>query len=385
MQLSLQNFTSLVQNAAAAAQGACAQILDFTVGSVVRVILEANASIALWLQWLILLVLQTTRAATSNGKDLDTWVADYSLTRIQPNASTGPVTFTRFTPTSSALIAVGVQVKTADGSRVFAVIADTTNALWNATLNGFLVPAAQASATVTVTDVTVDASGNPSIGSAGNVVTGAISLISSAIAGIDAVTNAVPFTNGLNAETDAALRLRFANYITTRSRATGPAITYAASLVQSGLSVLVQENVNAMETAQAGAFLVTIDDGSGSPPSSLISAVAASVALYRPLGTQAYVVAPPNTTATVALTITTNPTTNKPALLAPVQNAIIAYVNSLPVGASLSYARLIAVVFGVDPSISDVTSYTLNSATADLAPGASNGVVKTSAGSVAVT
>ena len=67
MQLQLQTFTSLVSSAAAAVQGAASQLVDLTVGSVLRAVLEANASLALWLQWLILQVLRTTRAATSQG------------------------------------------------------------------------------------------------------------------------------------------------------------------------------------------------------------------------------------------------------------------------------------------------------------------------------
>ena len=43
MQLSLQNFSALVEQAAAAVQGSAAQLLDFTAGSVLRAILEANA------------------------------------------------------------------------------------------------------------------------------------------------------------------------------------------------------------------------------------------------------------------------------------------------------------------------------------------------------
>ena len=69
MQLPLQTFTSLVQGMAAAVQAASAQIFDLTIGSTLRAILEATASIGLWMQWLILQVLRMTRAATSNGPD----------------------------------------------------------------------------------------------------------------------------------------------------------------------------------------------------------------------------------------------------------------------------------------------------------------------------
>ena len=51
MQLQLQNFTTLVQNMAAGVQSSARVVLDLTTGSVLRAILEANASVALWLQW----------------------------------------------------------------------------------------------------------------------------------------------------------------------------------------------------------------------------------------------------------------------------------------------------------------------------------------------
>ena len=53
MQLQLQDFTTLVRNMAAGVQGSASALIDLTTGSVLRAILEANASLALWLQWLI--------------------------------------------------------------------------------------------------------------------------------------------------------------------------------------------------------------------------------------------------------------------------------------------------------------------------------------------
>ena len=67
MQLQLQSFASLVGSASAAVQGSARQLVDLTVGSTLRALLEASASIALWVQWLIVQVLQTTRAGTAEG------------------------------------------------------------------------------------------------------------------------------------------------------------------------------------------------------------------------------------------------------------------------------------------------------------------------------
>ena len=64
MKLPLQDFTSLVRTSAAAVQAAASGLLDLTAGSILLAVLEANAALALWMQWLILQLLGTTRAAT---------------------------------------------------------------------------------------------------------------------------------------------------------------------------------------------------------------------------------------------------------------------------------------------------------------------------------
>ncbi len=365
--LPLQTFTALVQQFAAAAQGAAASLLDFTVGSISRALGEGCASIALWLQWIAIQILQMTRAATSTGSQLDSWMADFSLTRLPAVASTGPVTFSRFTPSSSALLPVGAEVKTADGSRIFSVIIDTTNSLWNASQNGFLIPAGTASGTCTVQDVTTDASGNLSVGTAGNVAAGAISLLASAIPGIDTVTNPVAFTNGIDAETDAALRARFANYIQTRSLATDSAVAYAIQSVQQSLTWAIQEN-EAGGSYQPGNFVVTVDDGSGNPPTALLNSVYAAINVVRPVGSTFTVQGPGDLTANITFTLTTNPTSNKPNLLTPITTAIDSYVDTLAVGATLAFTKLAAVIYGVDPSIVNVTNLEINGATADIVP-----------------
>ena len=89
MQLQLLNFQTLVANAAAAVQGSARQLIDLTIGSTLRAILEANASLALWMQWLIVQVLASTRASTSSGADLDTWMADFSFARLPSSVGAG--------------------------------------------------------------------------------------------------------------------------------------------------------------------------------------------------------------------------------------------------------------------------------------------------------
>ena len=373
MNLPLQTFTSLIQTSAAAVQGACAQLLDLTVGSVLRAVLEANASIALWIQWLIVLVLGTTRAATSNGPDLDTWMADYELTRLPAAPADGIVTFARFTPGGAALVPAGVLVRTADASQNFAVVASPANLNWNTALNGYVMAVGIASI-----DVPVQAEVP---GSAGNVQTGTVTLLGSAIPGVDTVTNAAPFAGGLEPESDAALRARFANYVATRSEATAAAVEYAISSIRQGLAVAVSENADTQGAYRPGNFVVIVDDGTGSPPASLLSTCSAAIDAVRPIGST-YSVQPPTIfTANVSLTITVAPAAVKSLVQRVVAAGLTSYIDSLPIGASLAYTRLAQIAYSASPSVTNVSSVVLNSGAADLQPSWS-GVVKT--GTVAV-
>jgi uncharacterized phage protein gp47/JayE len=119
MQLSLRNFSALVEGMAASVQGAAQSLLDLTVGSVLRAVLEANASVALWVQWLIVQVLATTRLATSTGADCDSFGADFGFTRLPAVVAVGAVTFSRFTPSAAAFIPAGTNVSTADNTLRF--------------------------------------------------------------------------------------------------------------------------------------------------------------------------------------------------------------------------------------------------------------------------
>jgi hypothetical protein len=374
VQLSFQGFPTTVQNMAAAVQGACAQLLDLTIGSPLRAFLEAVASAILWLQWLIAQVYSMTRLATSTGTDVDSWVADFGLTRLPAVSATGQVTFGRFSTTGTALISVGATVKTLDGTQSFAVAVDTTQSAWNAELNGYLMAASVGSCVATVVALTA--------GTAGNVQAGAIGLLSTAISGVDTVTNAAAFTNGIDAETDAALRARFANYIQTRSEATVPAISAAIEGVQQGLTFQIFENTDSTAAWRPGNFLIVVDDGSGATPTATINAVSAAIVPVRPIGSTWSVQAATDTVATISLTITTSPTTNKPGLIGPVATAITAYIGALPEGATLLFNRIASIAYSVDPSIIDVSGVTLNGGTSDLSPG-SYGVVRV--GTVSVT
>jgi uncharacterized phage protein gp47/JayE len=373
MQLSLRTFDAIVSSAAAAVQSAAQTVMDLTVGSVTRAVLEANAGLGLWMQWLILQVLQTTRASTSSAGDLDTWMADFGLTRLPASAATGSATFSRFSPTSVALVPAGTLVRTSDGSQSFSVVADPSNPAWNPAQNGFSLAAGTASITVAISAAVA--------GIAGNVQAGTIGLIAAALPGVDTVTNASATAGGLNAESDAALRTRFSSFLASLFKATTPAIGYTISSVQQGLQYTVQENATQSGAYQPGCFVVTVDDGTGAPPGSLLTLVANAVEPVRPIGSVWTVVAPTVATANVSMSITTAPAATHSVVASQVSAALESFINTLPVGAPLAWSRLAQVAYAASPSVTNVTGLSLNGSNSDLVPSQS-AVVK--AGSVTV-
>ena len=348
MQIPVQNFSALVQNAATYAQGACSALLNLTVGSALRSVIEATASVALWIQYQILLFLTMTRLATSYGSDVDTFVADFGLVRLPGNAATGSVTLTSFSPSSqSAVVPPGTPVKLADGSQTFTVTTDTTNLAWNVAAGAYIRPAGAASITVPIAAAAV--------GAAGNVAAGTIVLLGQSVSGIDTATNAAPLTNGANAETDAALKARFSLFIQNLPRATLSAVENAIAGVQQGITFQVNENADTQGNPQAGHFTVIVDDGSGHPSQAFLNTVGAAVDATRALTSTFSVIGPNVTAVVVGGMLTVAAGQSNANALAAAEAAVTAYFASLPIGAGSSAAKIIAAVFNSASSISDLT------------------------------
>lgn len=353
-----KSFTQLVSDMATAIQGKASALTDFAVGSILRSIVESVAAVGVWLESLILLLLQTTRASSSGGADLDTWVQDYGVTRLGATAATGQCTFARFSNSMQAIVAIGALVQTSDGSQRFAVVADASNPAYNATLGGYVIAPGTSSVSALVQAVVP--------GSAGNAVAGSISVVAQAIQYVDTVSNALSFTNGADAETDTSLRARFVAYIASLSKATKLAIGNAILGLQAGISYTLVENYAYNGTYQPGYFYTVVDDGSGTPSSAFLSSVSNAIDAVRPFTSTFGVFAPVIITANAAMSATVasgyDPTATK--LLA--KNAVLAYIESLTLGQTLPYTRLAQVAYDASPGITNVTGVTINGGTADI-------------------
>lgn len=359
MPLQTKPFDQLVTDQAVTAQASAAgRALDFTRGSVLRALAEGFAAIGLWLQGLVLRVLAVTRASTSTGGDLDTWMADYGLTRVAATTAAGFVTFARYTPTTTALIPVGAQVKTFDGAWTYTVT-DGGLAI-DPVLGGYQLPAGQASITLPV-KATVSGAG-------GNADPGTVSLLASAVAGVDTVTNSAAIAGGFEAESDASLQARFVAYIASLPRATRGAIEFAIGQVQPGLTHSVIEGQRPDGTAAPAVFTIVLDDGTGTPSADLIARVSAAVSEYRPLGVEYAVVAPVAKLITVSMQIEVSDPTAQTTAAAAVRAALLAYINALPLGAGLSYYRLSQIAFDASPLVTNVITYDINGQRQDIPP-----------------
>lgn len=361
MNLNLKSFPQFVQDMGAILQSSGTTLVDVSVGSVARALIEANAGIGLWMQWLMLQVLQTTRAATSVGVDLDSWMADFGLVRLPAASATGMATFYRFNAGLPASIPPGATVKSSDGSLSFAVVASPSVSIWNSDLGSYILPAGVTSATVPIFCT--------SVGSQGNVVSGSITMIASSLPGIDQVTNPSPLTGGLDAETDALFRERFVAFLAGLSKATPTAVRSAVANVRQGLRLSLQENTAADGTSSPGHILVTIDDGSGYPGEGLLSAVANAIESVRPVGTSVSVIAPTVIIVNVNISIwLSQSSASFPSALSQVQESVHVYLNTIDIGCSAAVSRIIQRAYVAVPDINNVTNVLLNGANLDISP-----------------
>jgi uncharacterized phage protein gp47/JayE len=358
-----KTFAQLVSDQVAAIQGAARSLVDLTVGSILLAVVQANAAVQLWLQGLILLLLATTRASTSTGSDLDTFVGDFGLTREPAVAAIGTVTFTRFTASQQASLPVGATVQTADGTQKFVVVADPENGAYNSGDNTYVLPVNTASLDVPVQAATA--------GIGGNAQAGQINTITQALPGIDTVNNAQSFTSGKDAEGDAALRLRFIAFIASLSKGTKGAIDYAITSLQVGVTDTLVENETYEGVGKDGYFYAVVDDGTGMPSDEFISTANNAIDAVRPFTSTFGVFKPVLVNADVTMVITTGPGYTHADEVAMVVAALSTFIGTLPRDKetqvqTMPYSRLSQIAYDTSPGVTNVTGILLNGGTDDL-------------------
>ena len=127
MPLPVQSFQQIVDTQSAAMQANSNATLDFSTGSVLLALIQANAANSIWLQALATTLLAVTRLSTSSGTDVDTFIADFGFSRYQGNPASGTVTFSRFTTTIQGIVPVGTIISDSTNNLTFVVTSDPSN------------------------------------------------------------------------------------------------------------------------------------------------------------------------------------------------------------------------------------------------------------------
>lgn len=374
MAITLRSFATTVSTAVATAQASCADLLDMGIGSPGRALIESVAGVGLWLQYLGLQILSRTRLATSVGTDCDSFVNDFGMVRLVGTAATGSVTMTCFSPVGqSAVVPAGVLVRTVSGL-TFTVVEDSGSALWSAAQGGYVRAAGTAAITVPVEAMVA--------GTSGNVAAGALCLMGTSVAGIDTVTNPVAFSNGSDAETDAALRVRFPLWLAAKASGCVSAVENAVAGVQTDISDAVMDGLAADGAVRAGYFTVVIDDGSGAPSDTLVQSVYSAVDAVRACGVGFAVQRPTVLTLTVSMMVTVPASADAVAVQTTLEAAIAADIEACSVGEGYAYSRLAYLAYSAaGVSVVSVTDVLLNGAQADIAAATTQALV---AGAISV-
>jgi uncharacterized phage protein gp47/JayE len=369
MSLPVKSFSEIVNDQVAIMQAAAGQPLDFSIGSVLLALVESNAGNSLWLQALVTQLLAVTRLTTSSGNDVDTFVGQFGLTRNPPVPASGNVTFSRFTTTAQAIIQAATIVNgvPVGGALVAAVVngvnymvmPDPSNPDYNASLNAYVIQISSSSVTVPVQATTA--------GSVGNVFADQITIIVSVIPNVDSVTNSQPFTNGLDQESDEALKARFVLYLNSLSKATKEALEAAIQSVPGVERYKLVENVNEEDVTQLGYFYVVVDDGSGDPPGTLLTQVAAAVEAVRGF-TIAYSIDPPTPfPMSFSVTVVNDGSIPDSDLQTAVENALETYITTSSFDALFPYSKIPEIVYNASPAVENLNSgYTQNGVMTDI-------------------
>jgi hypothetical protein len=374
-------------NAAAVANGSL--IADTGAGSSFGPAFNAVAFAIFQQQNQILYVAAISRLATipanQNGTpnpDVDSFVAPWGFTRLGASASSGLATFS--TPSNvlvQIVVPVGAIVQTPGGLQ-FAVIADPNNTAYNAGLNGYPIIVSTSSVNATVQCLTT--------GTIGNVQAGQITQLFGGVgatqipAPVNAVTNTLAFTNGINFESDAALKARFTSGQSTgRNAGTGFAVRAAALGVQPGLIVSYGDRINVDGSPHSAWFtlVVAVAGSSTTTPSSIINNVIAAlegnplaippIPPARPAGIAYNVVSPTTFTGVNVSALLTLISGAVPAtVVALAQASVTAYISGIgldPYGkpTTVSYTKVAAILWSIS-GIANVDNILLNSGTSDV-------------------
>lgn len=275
---------------------------------------------------------------TATGTDLDKKVAEQGLTRKSGGYSTGTVTITGIT---GSPITDGEFVSS--DTAIFKFIGNST------------VPE---SGTI---DVTVQCI---SIGTIGNVPAGSIKYFPKTLDGLQTVTNALPFINGFNQETDDELRQRYYDKVQTPATSGNK---YEYKNWAKEVSGTGDAKVFPIWNGNGTVKVVIINSNKRAADSTLINSVSTHIEEVRPIGATVTVISATEKTVDVGVTLTidTNNYTSD-VVKAAIESAITEYLKGIAfIESYVSYAKIGGLILDT-PGILDYSGLTVNAGTSNI-------------------
>lgn len=349
------------------------------VGSTLGAIFEAAVLLALQLQQQVTYLFDVSRLASSAGPDVDSFVNPFGVYRNGPTASSGAVTFTYGAAVLQPVtILVGTFVSTVSGV-LFEVIADPTNADYNSGANGYVIQTGQTSTSTTVQCTQTGIVGNV----LANTITQPYSGGGPPVPGNPAITNPAAFTSAQASESDQALKVRFAQYISGGGEGTVNSIVAEVQAIQAGLTYSFGDQVKStlngntwdFQSGQPGYFTIVVDIAGA--PGTITTAEIANIQGnpnggsqsgimfgYRSAGISYNVVPPVLLPVNIFGNLVIAPGYNGPSVVAAATSAATSFVNNIGLnpygnptvcGLFALGAALLAV-----PGVQDLTGLTLN-------------------------
>jgi hypothetical protein len=359
MTIETKTYDELVANQITAIQAENGEI-QFPAGSVELALVQAVAGLGLWMQAIVLQLLAQTRAGSCVNDQLDTFFNQFGFYRNLANPSSGQVIFSRNTPTNQALVKVGDLVQTQSPSVQFAVYADPSNVNFNESLNSYVL-----ASTISAISIPVRCT---QTGIVGNVNAGSIIQIASPIVGIDSVNNPSPFINGYVKESDDSYRARFIPYINSLSLGTILALETAVTNGTPIVRYNILPNKNILNSPEPGFVTIVIDDGSGSPPPSLLSSISEKIESTIAVGINYGVYPVSVLNADFSFTLSIDASYIQSDIIELIKDSIGIYIASLEIGQTVVITKIYQIIYNSSYAVLDVTGLSINGFSTDLVP-----------------
>ena len=348
MAFQIKNFGSIAAGAVNWFKSAQSAVTDFSIGSVARTMIEAVAAEIDELYIRMLIGLQEAIPVSVYNS--------FGFGQLAAVSAGGMVTFSAGSPVAAGLlIPAGTTVQAPAGLVTYSTLADAV----------ILTGTSSISALV--------AANTP--GMIGNAGTATITQMVTPITGVVTCSNAAPFVNGADAETDAERKTRFQAYISTLARGTSAALIYGAqtSTIVNSFGVITEHVATASVqepwitdiTQPVSLVNLYIHNGASSTSSALVTATQAiingyydingnAVAGWKAAGVKVVVIAATDVPVPVTAVVGIATGYDGPTVRAAVQNAQSTYIAALPVAAMVIKADLIAIAIRDVPGVTNI-------------------------------